>query len=353
MLATLRSLGRAGSPARSGNSALPDEAARPIARAAPDARPEEHREEHPETPFSISVFDRGEPCFAQNFAAGEVVIGGDSEADIVITDVDTPEVAVLRLERIGAACLVTITALCGGVVARGRELPVGRPLVFPDGARFTVAEDYAFEIAFAPAQSPVTGRRSAPIALLGVAAACAAAGWILSEPTPRQAGTPPTTAVEADSRPGSASLLDAAELRAPPVAADDDPVARLALAETDLRARLVSANLLPPLRVTRRSEALAVEGGVTPEERDRLVDVLQAFHARARVPLEMTLESDPPTAPFFASVVLRPQTFVIGADGRRYGLGQRLPDGGLIEKIDETSIVVNRDGLRERVDYAR
>ncbi|TVR09803.1 MAG: hypothetical protein EA385_05925 [Salinarimonadaceae bacterium] len=341
MLAALKSLARAEPPPE------PDDGSGTEASVTPNevARPAEPEQ----TPFTISVFDRGEPCFTQDFAAGEVVIGGDPESDIVITDIDTPEVAVLRLERIGAACLVTITALCGGVMARGRELPVGRPLVFPDGARFTVAGDYAFEVAFAAPQAVVSDRRSAPLALLGVAAAFAAAGWILSEPLPRPAAPPPASGIEEP----TTARIDDAPLRAPPLAEAVDPGARLASAEADLRARLVSANLVPPVRVSRRGGTLAVEGSVTAQERERLVDVLQAFLARARVPLEMALESEPATTPFFTSVVLRPQTFVIGADGRRYGLGQRLPDGGMIEKIDETSIVVNRDGLRERVDYAR
>lgn len=346
MLAALRSLGRPAPQESDVDDAAEAARARPAEAAPADA------------PFSIRVLDRGEPCFAQDFAAGEVVIGGDPESDIVITDIDAAEVAILRLERIGAARLVTVTALCGGVEARGRELPVGRPLVFPDGARFTVAGDYAFDVSSAAPRGIVADRRSAPMALLGVAAACAAAGWILSEPTPRpqrssQSVIAAPQAAIAPPQAAPVQRLETAPLRVPAIDDVADPSARLALAEADLRARLVSANLVPPLRVARRGETLSVEGAVTADERDRLVDVLQAFHARARVPLEMALESEPATTPFFTSVVLRPQTFVIGADGRRYGPGQRLPDGGVIEKIDEASVVVNRDGLRERVDYAR
>lgn len=352
MLAALRSL----------KPTPPDESREPRADAAAERGPApKPATDAPAAPFSIRVFDRGEPCFAQDFPAGEVVIGADPESDIVITDIDAPEVAVARLERIGSACLVTITALRGGVVARGRELPVGRPLVFPDGARFTIAEDYAFEIAFAAPRAPVSEGGSAPLALLGVAVACAAAAWLLSQPLPRPAADAPPalTAAEApaDARATPAEAMASPQgglaLRAPSLADVADPQARLALAEADLRARLVSANLTPPLRVTRRDGGLAVDGAVTAEERERVVDVLQAFRARAPVPLEMTLASEPAVSPFFTSVVLRPDTFVIGADGRRYAPGQRLPDGGTIEKIDESSIIVNRDGLRERVDYAR
>ena len=72
----------------------------------------------------------------------------------MITDIDEAEVLVVKLERIGAACLITLTALCHGIAARGRDLPVGRPLVFPDRATFTIAGEYGFEIGFhAGAQS--------------------------------------------------------------------------------------------------------------------------------------------------------------------------------------------------------
>jgi hypothetical protein len=301
-----------------------------------------------EEPFILRVCDCGEVCFEQPFAAGEIVIGSSPECDIVITDIDAPEAATLRLEHIGSACLLTLTALAGGVVARGRELPVGHPLVFTERALFSLAEDYTFEAFFAPARTPIAAPGSMPVLLICGAVLLAAATWSLGQTPPRPAAPSATVPVVAE-----AASVDAATIRRPAINDVDSPSARIALAEADLRARLVSGNLIPPLRVGARGTTLLVAGAVTADERERLIAVLDAFRERIDVPLEMSLESEPRSAPFFTAVVLEPEAFVIGSDGRRYRIDQRLPDGGVIETIDENSIVVNRNGLRERVDYAR
>ncbi|HSP25993.1 MAG TPA: hypothetical protein VLQ65_12545 [Saliniramus sp.] len=301
-----------------------------------------------EEPFVLRVCDRGEVCFEQPFAAGEIVIGASPECDVVITDIDAPEAATLRLEHIGSACLLTLTALAGGVVARGRELPVGHPLVFTERAVFSLAEDYEFQAFFAPAKTPVAAPGSTPVLLICGAVLLAAAAWSLGQAPPRPEAPVAPAPVVAD-----VTSVDEATIRRPTINDVESPAARIALAEADLRARLVSGNLIPPLRVGARGTTLLVAGAVTADERERLVSVLEPFRERIDVPIEMSLESEPRSAPFFTAVVLEPEAFVIGADGRRYRIDQRLPDGGVIETIDENSIVVNRNGLRERVNYAR
>jgi hypothetical protein len=324
---------------------------------APAPLPPLPREE--EEPFVLRVHDRGEVCFEQPFAAGEIVIGASPECDIVVADLDLPEAATLRLEHIGSASLFTLTALGEGVEARGRELPVGHPLVFTERAVFTLAEDYDFEAFYAPAKNPVAPPGSLPVLLLCGAVLLAAAAWTIGQPLPRPAPAPAQTheAPEAAAAPRVAAPgappLDAAGIRRPRIEDVESPAARIALAEADLRARLVAGNLVPPLRVGAREATLLVAGAVTADERARLVDILQAFRERVEVPVEMVLESEPRAAPFFTAVVLEPEAFVIGADGRRYRVDQRLPDGGVVESIDDESIVVNRDGLRERINYSR
>ncbi len=333
-----------------------------------------------DTPFVIRVHDQGRPSFDQNFPEGEIVIGADPECDIVITDIDEAEVLVVKLERIGAACLITLTALCHGISARGRDLPVGRPMVFPDRAAFTIAGDYAFDIAFIPGRVPMVEKHSAPAALLAGAALFAATGWILSQPTPRppppapaevtsvaptpEAGETPTRrpmpATEAETLPEAIPLpeppaSEAAVTPAPegedgPGAGSPDP-ASLDAAQGHMREMLAAANLLPPLQVVAADGRISVEGALTGDERARAMEVMQGVRERHPVTIEMAIESDPPATPFITAIVLSPETFVIGSDGRRYAVGQRLPDGGRIEKIDENAIVVNRDGLLERVNY--
>ncbi len=309
-------------------------------------------DEADDEPFVVRVADRGEICFDQKFPAGAILIGGNPECDIVITDLEEPEIATLRLENIGAACLVTLTALAPGVVARGRELPVGQPLVFPERASFFVGDEYGFEAFYEPARTPIAAPGAMPVLLICGAVLLAAAAWIIGQPTPRPPLPEEGSAVERQIGPPVESIDDAA-IRRPAINDVASPAARLALAEAELRARLVSANLIPPLRVGGRVDTLVVTGAVTTEERERIVDVLSDFRERVDIPLEMSLESEPRAAPFFTAIVLEPEALVIGADGRRYRVDQRLPDGGVLEKIDEKSIIVNRDGLRERIDYAR
>lgn len=308
-------------------------------------------------PFVVRVSDRGEVCFEQTFAAGEIIIGASPECDIVIADIDRLEIAAIRLEHIGAACLLTLTALDEGVEARGRELPIGHPLVFTERAVFLVAGDYQFEAFYAPSKVPIAAPGSAPVLLICGAVLLAAAAWTLgqSPPRPDMPDSAPMIATPQSALPEVVlqRSVDEANLRRPEIDEVESPAARMALAEADLRARLVSANLTPPLRVGARGTTLLIDGAVTGEERERLVEVLAGFRDRVEVPIEMSLESEPRGAPFFTAVVLEPEALVIGADGRRYRIDQRLPDGGVIETIDEESIVVNRDGLRERINYAR
>ncbi|MGY6569916.1 MAG: SctD/MshK family protein, partial [Salinarimonas sp.] len=123
-------------------------------------------------------------------------------------------------------------------------------------------------------------------------------------------------------------------------------------AQSALRTMLSAANLVPPLQLGSRDGVLTVTGALNAAERERAFEVMQGLRERHRVPIEISIESDPPAAPFVTAIVLSPETFVIGSDGRRYAPGQRLPDGGILEKIDDEAIVVNRNGLLERVNYA-
>lgn len=119
-----------------------------------------------ERPFHVEVAEGGEVLFAQAFEAGAFVIGASPEADIIIPDLGEAEVAGIRLETVGAACLVTLTALSTGVTARGRTLAVGRPVLFPERASFTIAGTYAFDVAFTPPTRPIVVERSALPSLL-------------------------------------------------------------------------------------------------------------------------------------------------------------------------------------------
>ena len=315
--------------------------------------------------FRVVVNDRGAACFEDRFDAGEIIVGADPECDVVITDIDAPEVLVIRLERIGAAGMITLTALCNGVAARGRDLPVGRPVQFPDRAQFAIASDYAFSVDLAPRSQSLAKAPSGPAVLLTGASLLALAGWLLSTPLPRpEPAAPLPTPPQAERAAPDLSVAPApsqpARLRSvtptPPadLATPDEADAPGDLADTAqrLRARLLDANLVPPLVVAPEADGILVSGALSPGERERAIDVMQAFREGASATITMEITAEPLEDPFFSAVVLRPETFAIGANGRRYAEGQSLPGGGRIEKIDENAIVVNRDGLLERVSYA-
>lgn len=299
-----------------------------------------------ERPFHVEVAEGGEVLFAQAFEAGSFVIGASPEADIIIPDLADAEVAAIRLETVGAACLVTLTALAPGVSARGRGLAVGRPVLFPERASFTISGAYTFDVAFTPPKRPIVVERSAlPSLLLAGGVMLAVLGFAtggMRTPAPEAAAR----VVPAESAPDE--LLRPASLPAPAAAQ-----ARLAERESALRLAFVSANLVPQLQVAVAADTLVVEGDVTPDERARAVEVISAFSARHGGEVELALASDAREADFFTAVVLEPDTYLIGPDGRRYAPDQRLPNGARILAIEETSVVLEHEGVRQRVYYGR
>lgn len=368
MLATLKNrLRPAPDPPDPGNDAglapddLPDaERVEAELRAAAAAAPPRDGD------FRVLVNDRGAACFEDRFDAGEIIVGADPECDIVITDIDAPEVLVIRLERIGAAGMITLNALCNGVAARGRDLPVGRPVQFPDRAQFAIASDYTFSVDLSPRRQSLAKAPSGPAVLLTGALLLALAGWLLSAPLPRPEVPAPPQTPSSQTERAAPDLSEApapaqpAHLRkvTPIPSADSAPAGEadapgdVADAAQRLRARLLDANLVPPLVVAPEADGILVSGALSAGERERAIDVMQAFREGASATITMEITAEPREDPFFSAVVLRPETFAIGADGRRYAEGQSLPGGGRIEKIDENAIVVNREGLLERVSYA-
>lgn len=306
----------------------------------------------PPQPFHVEVADGTEVLFAQPFEAGTFTIGASPAADIIIPDLDEPEIASVKLETVGSACLVTVTALAPGVGARGRELAVGKPVLFPERARFRIADAYDFEIAFTPPTRALTVERSSlPAIMIAMGAMLAALGFTLGGGAPEPETAPARPEIVADAAAPvvvPASLPPAAQMPIEPAS----PVSRLVAAEERLRRSFAATGLVPQLRVAANGARLVIEGDLTREERERAIDVIDGFRAQEAVPVELALVSDAREADFFATVVLEPETFLIAPDGRRFGPSQRLPDGRTIVSIDETTILVEREGVLERILYA-
>lgn len=305
-------------------------------------------------PFVVEVAEGDEILFSQAFESGAFVIGASPQADIIIPDLVEPEVASVRLETVGSACLVTLTALAPGVDARGRELVEGRPVLFPERASFRVGGAYTFDIAFTPPKRPLVLERSSAPALLVVGGlALGGFAFVLGGADAR---APADGLALGDARvptemPSAVATYADAPLRLASLPSPLDASVRLDGAQDALRSAFVTANLAPQLRVGASDGGLLIEGDVTPQERDRAVDVITAFRDRHDTEIELALVSDAREATFYDTVVLEPEPYLIASDGRRYGVDQRLPDGARIVSIDEAGVVLERDGLRQRVAF--
>lgn len=285
-----------------------------------------------EEPFLLKV-GNDQDGLSRPFAAGEYLIGRRTDADIIIPALDLDDVANIRLEQVGQAGLITIIPLAGGVMARGRELGPGENAVFTDKASFSV-RGFAFEAIYNPSYQPVAVKSSSkPILFLAGAFLAALGAYFASGSRP---SIPVSSNVQSQKKIDTTGIDNG-----------------LNLAEISLKNQLASSNLVPPLRVSRDNVSLVVTGLVNADERNRTMETVTTFKERNKVPVEMRLTSDPDPGSFVVAVSLKPETYVMGKDGRRYTLRQRLPDGSVIEAIDDKYVTLDRDGLREKVTYIR
>jgi hypothetical protein len=292
----------------------------------PSAPPNEGR-------FMLRVMEGKAELFARVFPAGDYVVGSAAAADIVIPELDSDEAAIIRLEQVGLTSLITVSALAPNMVmARGRRLDIRQPANFPDRATFSIGA-FTFTITYNNPKQAFAAPGSAPALLVAGAVLAGATAWMFGPSTP----------------PAPKAPIAVPEQPAQPVA----PHIHAQNLEADLRARLAAVNLLPPLRVSREQSIYIVSGSVNPDERVRAIDVMNAFRERTKAQVEMRMNSEADANSFIVAVALRPEIYVIGRDGRHYALKQRLPDGGVIEEIQENGVLIDRDGLRERIVYAR
>jgi hypothetical protein len=290
-------------------------------------------------PFHFKVSEEGEVLFERGFQPGEYLIGASLEADIVIPELGEDEMASLHLERSGSGTgLIRLNALDEGVRARGRKLESGETSIFPSRAAFHI-ESFDFSVEYVAPSNGLVLPGAGPVLLIAGALLAGSAAYLTSR-----------TGEGQDYARTSPSLTNPLNGSGE---APQTPQQRLANAETDLKSRLIASNLSPPLTVSRERATLVVTGTVTADERARVSEIISSFRQRIAVPIELVLSSDPDPAQFIVGVALKPETYILGRDGRRYTLRQRLPDGGLIEAIDATSVLIDRDGLKERVIYAK
>jgi hypothetical protein len=297
------------------------------------------------------VLQDGEVLFDDHFTPRDYLIGAGPTADVIVADLEDDEAAVLRLEVIGLGGLATVIPMVPGLEARGQEQEPHRPVIFPDRGAFRIGS-FEFRVAHDGPAPALASPNSLPILLFAGAVLAAVAGLIAG-----QSGGAAQGGGQAGSRAQAPSVTAEPRPAGGPQAAPDARAAAdakpLSEVEADMRLRLIAANLVPPLRVATERGALVISGVVGAEERARTLDTLTANRARIPVPVELRLSSDPDVTSLVAAVAFHPTTYVLGRDGRRYAVGQRLPDGGVIAAVEETSLLIDRDGIKERVIFAR
>jgi hypothetical protein len=281
-------------------------------------------------PFTLKVTEGDEELYADRFAPGIVTVGGlDSDADVIVADLATGlALSFLLGAEEGAPPSIAVTALCEDIAVDGRLLETGEQADLGSSGIVAVGE-YRFAVGV-PAVPP--RRDLKPYLFAGASLAAAALALAVG-----QSGGAPSTPALAGLR---STLIDGGH------AGQQAPSA-----ETDLRLRLVAASLAPPLRVTREGGYLVVIGDVEAEERLRALEILTAFRERSALPVEIRLPPDRDSP--IAVISVKPEAFVTARDGQRYTPGQRLPDGAQLISVDETSYVLDRGGVKERVIYVR
>jgi hypothetical protein len=277
--------------------------------------------------------DAGEELRRELLPTGNYFIGGEMPADLVLPDLDVPELCILHLTEELNAFIVSVTPLTGGLEAPGRLLTAGVKSVLGDKTSLSFG-GFIIEVTALKAGFLGSNRYARPILFFAASLLLVAAGSLASQD--RFSGYVPR-----DTTPIARPRLP------------DDPSAILRSAEFELRRRLRNVNLDQTLTVVNDGVRLVITGKVTEEDRIRLVESLSAARDVIRVPIDTDITSNIDASGTIAGVVLEPQVYVISKDGVRLKVGENLSDGSRIESIEASGVLILRDGIKERVALTR
>ncbi len=277
--------------------------------------------------------DAGTELRREKLPIGNYYIGGQMPADLVLPDLDVPELCVLHLSEELNANIIAITPLTGGINVPGRMLTVGIKSVLGDHVTLSY-EGLIIEVVALRATFLGVNRLAKPILFFAASIMLVAAGSLASQD--RWADVKPRQ-VEQIAIPNA------------PI----DPAVILRASEFELRRRLRNVNLDQSLKVVNDGVKLVITGKVTEEDRIRLVESLNAARETLRVPIDTDITSNIDATGTIAGVVLEPQVYVISKDNVRLKVGESLSDGSRIDSIEASGVLILRDGIKERVTITR
>lgn len=282
--------------------------------------------------FTVRDGVSGRELRSETLGVGDYTIGADIDTDFILPDVEVPLLCTLSLISEEGANIVTVTPAVDGIMAGERRLTRGMRTIFGD----EVALSYAgFDLEVTAARAGLLGanRYARPALLFAFSLLLAAAGGIVSQD--RWMGVTPRAAQnEGPSQP-------------------IEPAMMMRRAEIELRRRLRNVGLDDAVQVSTDGLKLLVTGKVDEDQRLRLVESLNAARQALRVPIEAEVASSAAAAGNIAGVVVQPQRYIIDKGGTRLRIGDTFPDGSRIEEIEERSIMIQRDGIRERMSLTR
>lgn len=288
----------------------------------------------PEAAFIATFRDRVTGESRQELlAVGDYHVGGDMPADILLPDLDVPELCILHLAHEADAWIAAVTPLTRGLSGRGREFMPGQRAVLGDDAVLRYGD---IEIAVEAIRVGIFGSHKAarPLFFFALSLLLVAAGGIVSQD--RWSGIV-----------GRKAQVDAGP------SVPMDPTIVMRTAEAELRRRIRNVDLDHTLSVSNDGLRLLLTGRVNEEERFRLVEAMSSARTALRVPIDTEITSNVDVSGFVSAVAFEPQTYLIAKDGTRLRVGETLPDGSRIASIEPSGILIERDGIRERVLLTR
>lgn len=251
------------------------------------------------------------------FGPDSMVIGGDPASDIVVPGSPWPRLCEVSIQRRFGRSSIVARAGVEGLFGNRALLPVGEAR--PVGERLDLSAGTIRIVALAP---------SAPLPRpIKLAALSLAAGGALATLAALLSSAPPET-------PSIAAAAPRIEV-----------AARRDSTEATVTRLLGAIDVASPVKVEQSAGIVVVSGSVTETEHARIVETL-ARGAAGSQPVRLDLEPAP-VSRLIAAVSILPRRFVIGRDGRRYGVGETLGEGYRVERIDAERVTVSKDGLFE------
>jgi hypothetical protein len=293
----------------------------------------------------VRVEVAGFPPSIKNLGPGNYTLGASPDCELIIPEAPADEVALLHV-RAGSEPS-ELVALSRGITINGRafNLQQREPLNVETslkigGTRITLTPKISnFQRAgnmLRSVKAPVSF--TAPVALLFVALVLGLTAWFSSGPVPPPANY--TYSISQRTLPVS-TVSPTAKLDTPTEAANE------------LNRLFRAADLANQVNASADISGVLVSGAVDNRAEQRMNEILQLVGSRTRVTIRSNVRPDTSTlVDAISGVALAPARYIVLRDGERYRTGDLMPNGWMVESIDERQVVVVRDGLREILDLA-